>query len=359
MKPQSPYFRVDHPKVARNLISLLTLINIILIAGCTSLTTPDNGLEILSDTDFEEHGIPGRGTLQDPYVIANRTFTGVSYGIRIEGTTKHFRILNCQIEKYYEGIFIRDIEAGTGIIANNSIGKAYPNSHYLDPGLRAGIEISNSANMTVQNNHIISSTHQGINLNYVKDCYISNNVLSGQFTSLGVFNTENCIIDNNTLEPSQEVFYSSESRNLTISNNECKGGSRFYELENSTIVNNSFFDAYTTADLVNGGYGIYTRSIFSYYINNWFENNELYAIYLTSTMEYISKYNWIYHNGFMYNAGNGTQAADDGRDNMWYNSDLAEGNYWSDWSGTDTYSIDGTAHAVDAYPLSVFNGTSS
>ena len=357
MKFQSSFFRVERFIIVRDLILLLTLINIILISGCIDLTSPDNGLEILSDTDFEQHGISGNGTAKDPYIIANWTIKGATYGIRIEGTTKHFQILNCQIENYYEGILIKDIEAGTGIITNNSIGKTYPNSHYLDPGLRAGIEIDNSVNMTVQNNHIIGSTHHGINLNHVTYCFISNNVLSDQFSSIGVFNTENCIIDNNTLEPSQEVFYSAENTNLTISNNVCHGGSRFYELANSTIVNNSFLDAYKTADLVDGGHGIYASSVFSYYLNNRFENNELYAMYLTSSMEYISQYNWIYHNGFMYNAGNGTQAADDGRDNMWYNSDLAEGNYWSDWSGTDAYSIDGTAQAVDAYPLSAFNSS--
>jgi len=36
---------------------------------------------------------------------------------------------------------------------------------------------------------------------------------------------------------------------------------------------------------------------------------------------------------------------------LWYDSATLEGNFWSDWSGIGSYSIDGSASSEDLYPL--------
>ena len=65
-----------------------------------------------------------------------------------------------------------------------------------------------------------------------------------------------------------------------------------------------------------------------------------------------SKTNTIHHNNFVDNNPSGTsQAYDGGTKNVWFDSQNLEGNYWSDWSGTGSYSIDGYGGTVDSYPL--------
>ena len=65
-----------------------------------------------------------------------------------------------------------------------------------------------------------------------------------------------------------------------------------------------------------------------------------------------AKSNTIYLNSFFNNNKYGiSQASDNGTSNYWYYSELETGNYWSDWNGTGSYPIAGSANAVDIYPL--------
>ena len=74
---------------------------------------------------------------------------------------------------------------------------------------------------------------------------------------------------------------------------------------------------------------------------------------------YFSDYNIIYHNNFI---NNNPQARDEiaGKINTWYSDTLHEGNYWDDYTGTDSngdgigdtpYQISGSAESKDMYPL--------
>ena len=69
----------------------------------TNTYTPDyiiqTYFEITSDDDFI--GFPGDGSIDDPYRIENYYFIGSIWSdaqIRISGTTKHFKIINCIFE---------------------------------------------------------------------------------------------------------------------------------------------------------------------------------------------------------------------------------------------------------------------
>ena len=46
-----------------------------------------------------------------------------------------------------------------------------------------------------------------------------------------------------------------------------------------------------------------------------------------------------------------SQGFDDGTDNVFYDSDVNEGNYWSNYEGSEGYIIEGDAYSVDFYPL--------
>ena len=81
---------------------------------------------------------------------------------------------------------------------------------------------------------------------------------------------------------------------------------------------------------------------------NRIEKNSNYGINLDS----LSDGNTIHHNDFIRNnlAGN-SQGFDDGTDNVFYDSDVNEGNYWSNYEGSEGYIIEGDAYSVDFYPL--------
>jgi parallel beta-helix repeat protein len=46
-----------------------------------------------------------------------------------------------------------------------------------------------------------------------------------------------------------------------------------------------------------------------------------------------------------------SQAYDEGSNNIWYDDESQEGNFWSDYFGIGPYSIDGPTGAVDLYPF--------
>ena len=101
----------------------------------------------------------------------------------------------------------------------------------------------------------------------------------------------------------------------------------------------------------NYGYGI--RIDLS--VNNTIEYNLIadcgdYGIYLYEnyylyyTANNTIRYNTLHGNSHRYTQ---SQAYDGGIDNLFIN------NYWSDWSGTGNYSIDGLANNFDLFPLGV------
>ncbi|MCG3224152.1 MAG: right-handed parallel beta-helix repeat-containing protein [Candidatus Heimdallarchaeota archaeon] len=81
---------------------------------------------------------------------------------------------------------------------------------------------------------------------------------------------------------------------------------------------------------------------------NLLQENENYGVHLFSN----SDNNIIHHNTFVDNNLGGTsQAFNYGSANTWYDVETLEGNWWSDWSGTGSYSIDGPSGSIDPYPL--------
>ncbi len=77
-----------------------------------------------------------------------------------------------------------------------------------------------------------------------------------------------------------------------------------------------------------------------------------------------SRFNVIHHNHFIENGMEETyridgeergeltsQAFDEGSNNTWYDAAAQEGNWWSDYSGTGSYSIDGPSNSTDRYPI--------
>ncbi|GAH11145.1 unnamed protein product, partial [marine sediment metagenome] len=67
-------------------------------------------IRIINDSYWGEYDLPGTGTKNDPYIIANYSIdTSFDYAIYIRDTTKYFVIKNCTVKSTGFGIFIGEI----------------------------------------------------------------------------------------------------------------------------------------------------------------------------------------------------------------------------------------------------------
>ncbi len=149
----------------------------------------------------------------------------------------------------------------------------------------------------------------------IRYCYFNN-----ALTAINFQGCENIKIYNNTLNNNPNVISAAASTGGFIRENV------FY---NGTIGINFAFEV----------------NDFDIYQNN-FQNFSLYGIVFE-----VSNNNTFYHNNLI-NCGSGSSYGyDGGTGNVWYNTTLSEGNYWSNWVSS-TYSIDGPEGSVDMYPLS-------
>ncbi len=133
------------------------------------------------------------------------------------------------------------------------------------------------------------------------------------------------------------------SGSSTVVNNTCNNnnyGVYLYSSGSSTVGNNT---------CNNNLYGIYPHDTDSCVVTyNLLQENGAYGVYLG----FGSDNNLIHHNTFVENYLLGTsQACDRGTNNYWYDTETLEGNYWSDWSGTGSYTVAGSAGSEDLYPL--------
>ncbi|MFW9853120.1 MAG: hypothetical protein ACFFDS_09260, partial [Candidatus Thorarchaeota archaeon] len=51
------------------------------------------------------------------------------------------------------------------------------------------------------------------------------------------------------------------------------------------------------------------------------------------------------------NLGEISQAQDNSSNNIWYDINSHEGNFWNEWNSSDPYVIIGSANSTDLYPL--------
>jgi len=158
------------------------------------------------------------------------------------------------------------------------------------------------------------------------------------------YNSTNLHILNNTITNNHYGISLSSCSFVTLHNNTCvdnQHGFSIYSCTNITLTNNTISENYKGISLDSSQ----NCSI----VFNLFKENSDYAIDDDSDIGV----NYIYYNDFIdNNPGGSSQAYDYHTANIWYKTTSNEGNYWSDWIGTGPYYIDGSANAVDPYPLS-------
>lgn len=356
---------------------------------------------IENNTALADFSNSGTGAPGDPFIIDNYNITSTnSNGITITGISQYVSIRDNLIQVSDSGIFLDGVPSGlVSVIDNIAI--------FCD----IGIELSDSPNMLVSGNNCSYSSSIGIYLDYAPHCEVFDNTCEGNWRAMRVYISNNCTVKGNTVtnneygmffETSESAWiednictgntneaidfsngchYSTvtlnycsnnfqglhldSSEELTITRNTClvNGGEGLFLLNTAfcSVTYNDFVYADTGLYLfevdnttlsnnhvVNNNFGVYfQRSESNEYFNNSMQTNTDYGLALDTD----SHYNSIHHNAFFDNGGVSSQAKDDGNENIWYEVQTSQGNYWEDWGGTGIYEIDGVGGNDDLYPL--------
>ncbi|NPD89316.1 MAG: hypothetical protein HGN29_11370 [Asgard group archaeon] len=340
------------------ILSLLILYNVALNEGVrdslatTSINTSSNQILLEDlvvqspmiidyDSDFEAYGLPGDGSLKDPFRIENYNITTTDETCLSFGgyTTKHFIIQNCFLKTDTNSSIIlgaeQNMDEGSIIIKNNVI---------ISIAGASGLTIKGKIEGGVYKNDIFS-LDCGIELQE-PFTYVQNNKIVAALGIRLVNSLGSSLIGNICNETSEIGIHIVNSNGTSIINNNCSNNvdtGILAENSHDLVINNNY--------LVDNFFGMrIIGSSGSVINNNHFNGSTSYGL----SMSLSVGLNKIYHNAFYDNNLDGTtiQALDDAGD-QWYDDVLLEGNYWNDFTGatSSSYPIDGAAGSVDLYPL--------
>ncbi len=209
-----------------------------------------------------------------------------------------------------------------------------------------GLLISNTNNSKIVGNNIVDNCY-GVLFKYSSNTLISGNNITNNEGGGGIdlYGSSNNSITGNSMAKNRNGICLGKSSNNHICGNNITANNEhainLYESSNNTIYGNNI--------RANNGYGIHLSGS----SNNSISGNNIIANKYSGIRLHESSGNIIYHNNFV---DNSEQVDSDGSKNVW--DDGIEGNYWSNYTGTD-FDYDGigdTTHVIDAnnidhYPL--------
>ncbi|MGY5852549.1 MAG: NosD domain-containing protein [Candidatus Thorarchaeota archaeon] len=163
-----------------------------------------------------------------------------------------------------------------------------------------------------------------------------NTVTFAQF-SVEIAYSDNCVINSNTIFDCWEGVHHSQGSGTVINSNIIGNCFEGISLTNCQNVNARWNDVSNCTN----GISIVATDDSRFIQNTLFDSTE-YGFELLSGVN-----NTIYDNTFFSNQL--SNAIDDGTDNNW-DDGISLGNYWDDYDGTGTYSIQGSAGSLDHYP---------
>jgi len=256
-----------------------------------------------------------------------------------------------------------------------------------------GIELIYSNDNTIKDNNVSNNNRKGIHTTYSNDIIISGNIANDNIHyGINLFNGDGNLVSGNTANNNQGydgislrlcdnniVLRNTANNNENCGirsrgiNNNISGNIANYN-EQGIHIEVNYNNNNIIGNIVNHNYydGMSIKSEYNTILNNTVYNNGRFGIDLylgknniitNNTVKdnalgirmYKSDNNLIYNNFFI---GNNINGKDDGTNNQWDNGTI--GNYWDDYEGFDNngdgigdtqYSIDGTAGAVDNYPI--------
>ncbi len=385
------------------LLSMMMFTSMMIVPGDTgdveagvpdtvSALTPHAPVRINNNTDFATLGLNGSGTSADPWIIENWEINGTGFGycLYIGNTTEYFVVRNCSLLNASDvNTFPYFMQSGL-IIYNATFGTITNTTTSIN--LYYGIYLYKSSDLYVDNCTGDYNRLEGIHLEHTNNSYITNNIFTNSSTNgigIALVNTKNNVVSNNELNDISNCgIFQSFSTNNTMINNTCS--------DNGDWGINSVWSNHTEIKgnkCLNNVAGIFIKSSHNFTIidNNcsdnswrglWLDDTNYSSVIdntmYSNTVEGInidnSHNNSIYYNLILDNTN---QAFDNTGTNYWDNGYPSGGNYWSDYTGTDTHygpdqnilgtdgigdtnytGISGGSGAVDNYPLmNPYNGT--
>ena len=249
----------------------------------------------------------------------------------------------------------------------------------IDSSLYGQIILLNCSGITVSNPLPITTINYGVHLFFSNSCIVQDTVQMNNYYGILAYNSPDAqISDNNCNNNYYELdelnkrgsgIQAEHSNNTIIKDNICINygeGVSIIRSFNVDILGN-------TCDDNDDGIGVYSQDVNikqnvldsntkgmwimgspSFTTSNLLiESNTITgSLFYGIDLRSYTANNIIHHNYLIDNGGITSQARDDGTNNIWYDTSTNQGNYWSDLSGSGSYSIDGSAGSVDPYPLS-------
>ncbi|MHA1667356.1 MAG: NosD domain-containing protein [Candidatus Heimdallarchaeaceae archaeon] len=257
------------------------------------------------------------------------------------------------------------LDNGVGIVVTESQNCTVANNFFANSGL--GLWVLFTSFPVIRNN---SFEHCGVEFygdsaetfpTYTVEDNLINNKPLGFFVNLhkktikqslyGQLILANCskvVIKNQQISQTTDGLYLIFCSDVTIKNSvfsENAIGVSIVKTSFSLLINNTFSS--------NWEFGLFLdNSSFNLITYNTFQENTLWGVYIN----FHCFNNTIHHNSFIDNNKKEyfgfSQAYDLGLYTLWYDPEKLEGNYWSNYSGTGNYTINGYFYNFDPYPLS-------
>jgi parallel beta-helix repeat protein len=250
----------------------------------------------------------------DNHWISNNIITTSQYGVYLSYSTGNRIFSNTFINNVFASISVNSC-GSTNITANTIVGAPY------------GIKTTSSTNNIIVSNTISQSSYSIYLASASTGNTVRNNVLSGK-TACVYSSSDSTTVDHNALIDGATGVYLYNCKSGSVYYNTCKNSSYGIRLYNPS--------ALTSSHAVSNNKILYTDWAIElvYSDGNTLTGNRLqqntYGVYMSS-----SSSNTFYRNNFV---NNKMQASAGTGSNAWSKSIQGknQGNYWSDYTGTDT-----------------------
>lgn len=203
---------------------------------------------------------------------------------------------------------------------------------------RNGVEVRDTSAYFVVRGCVIEADYIGVNVGSTapRTCSILDNVITGRTGDGGGINlsADGVLVVNNTCSGFVIGVHTNYADDCIFQLNNFSYNA--YHGLNIRFSDDCLITGNTVVG--NGGHGIF---IIRDSTGNKVYNNTVVG------NGYIETYEW----DDIYSYTIASQGCDEGRSNTWYDEESKTGNRWSDYSGSGDYILDGSAGAVDKYPL--------
>ncbi|MGY5875433.1 MAG: NosD domain-containing protein, partial [Candidatus Thorarchaeota archaeon] len=269
-----------------------------------------DAIEINGDSDFAtqaaENDWPGDGSEGTPYIIEGLTIEA-EFCIRILHVTVHFEIRDCILKS-------------TSPLWGGGVDLVYTDNGRID-------------------NCIFYDSIWGLNFFGTEGCTVFNCSFYGNEFALNVSDSTFTKIELNRIHNNSVAMLAINDDYLEIRDN------NIFSNEYSVDIWDSSHSYFGFNEITENMYGLRISGL----SENWtvVHNDILYNTEIGISIGSSSSGSYLYQNNIGWNGASNAQ--DDGSSNTWDDA-LSTGNLWSDYGGSGTYAIPGSAESVDNYP---------